>query len=108
MDSFYEFELINNKDLFDTNEFMLINNKNLFDTNEFILINNKNLFDTDEIQNIYNSISINFFLILFGMSFLSTILIFYKKPITKKNYLILPSYEKYVNDSINISEGTII
>lgn len=75
---------------------------------EFELINNKVLIDKHEIENIYNSINTNFLFILFCISCLSSFLIFYKRPSIEKKYLILPSYENYVNDSINISEGRLV
>ena len=58
--------------------------------------NNYVIIDSNELQYMYNNINANFLFLLFSISFVSSCLCLMKNPQNvKKNYFIVPSYDKH-------------
>lgn len=62
------------------------------------------LYDDNTIKTILENIKFNYLLIIFSIGCFTSLLYYYKRPIIKNKYLIVPSYDK----SLCLSEGTPI
>ena len=63
---------------------------------DYNIDNNYVIIDSNELQYMYNNINANFLFLLFSISFVSSCLCLIKNPQNvKKNYFIVPSYDKH-------------